>query len=316
MPIQDRLGQVLSFINDRTYAVTVALATFDSGEDVPVYRSLNISDELADDFRGIAVDGIARISRLRSDGDLLLREYAAGYKPDSHEIEFVSVSAESLEKILGAVPSPSQIALLGDLDNFVDRIRYYILILSGGNRRVVLYRRYNRNKELLRSKNLVMRLMGERYERLAEPTFQFDHHFDAIQFRDDLFILNKSNFQHIFRYFELLRSIAAESLDAIKDVIPIANFEEFRKSCLSHLQKVEKLRNISQKPYLAKVTMADIKKTISDFGLSVQVAEVNGQEQLMFEASDRWTILNLLDDAYLGSQMTGIKYEANSKRQV
>lgn len=313
----DNFRQALAFIRDGGYtAVTVALATFDDGDEVPTYRSLNISEAAADDFGMLAADRAEALGHLDDHGDLLVREYAAGYKPDRHEVEYVTLDDDGLRTLLHAVPSPAQIALLGDLDEFVDRVRFYILILSGPNRRIVLFRKYSRNKELVRSRNLVIRLMGERYERLEEPTFQFDPNVDAILYRDHLFILNKSNFQHIFRYYELLRAVADQSLKAVRIAVPIHNFDDFRESCLGHLQKLEKLRNIAGKAYLQRVTMADIKRTIKDFGLNIEVKAVGGEERLVFDPNDRWAILNLLDDAYLGSEMTGVKYESNSKREV
>lgn len=62
--------------------------------------------------------------------------------------------------------------------------------------------------------------------------------------------------------------------------------------------------------------MADIKRTINDFKLGVEIKVVDGEERLVFDSRERWAILNLLDDAYLGSAMTGLKYETNSKREV
>jgi len=67
---------------------------------------------------------------------------------------------------------------------------------------------------------------------------------------------------------------------------------------------------------MQQVTIDDLKKTIQNFNLKVEVVNVDGAEKLVFDPKNRWAILNLLDDAYLGSSMTGIKYEANSKRPV
>lgn len=43
---------------------------------------------------------------------------------------------------------------------------------------------------------------------------------------------------------------------------------------------------------------------------------LSGYLPLVFDAADRWVILHLLDDAYLDSDMTGLQYEANSKREL
>lgn len=317
MPVVVELRKALSFIRNGGYtAVTLALATFDQGDEVPTYRSLKLSEAIADDFGSLAADCTRNLARMDGNGDLVVQKYTAGYKLDRHEIEWLPITDDDLKHLPLGVPSPAQIPLLGDIDDFVDRVRFYIIILSGARYRVVLISRYNRNKELLRSKYLMMRRMGDRYERLEEPTFQFAPTVDALLCEDRLFILNKSNLEHIFRYHDLLKETAKDALDTVRAVVPIQGFGEFRESCLGHLQKVEKLRNIANKGYLPRVTMADIKRTIAAFRLDIAVEVVDGEERLVFNRRDRWAILNLLDDAYLGSQMTGLKYETNSKRQM
>jgi len=102
----------------------------------------------------------------------------------------------------------------------------------------------------------------------------------------------------------------------IGERVPIAGFPEFAESCESHLTKLAKLNNIAAKPYLATVTMKDLKRTIKKFNLGVKVVRENGVEKLQYDAADRWVILKLLDDDYLGSVMTKLQYEVNSKRQV
>ena len=81
------------------------------------------------------------------------------------------------------------------------------------------------------------------------------------------------------------------------------------------MQMMAKLAQIAKKPYLNRVTMQDIRRTINEFHLDVQIVEENGQERLLFEANPnkRWIILKMLDDDYLGSVMTNQKYEVNSK---
>ena len=78
---------------------------------------------------------------------------------------------------------------------------------------------------------------------------------------------------------------------------------------------MSKLAMIARKPYLERVTIDDIKRTIDEFGLDVRVVEEAGTEKLLFEAepAKRWLLLKLLDDDFLGSVMTHEKYEVNSK---
>lgn len=307
--------KLCEFAIEGDYNVTLALATYCEDDELPEYRSLNISSKVGDAFADTAADVLGRF--IDDWNDVLLHEYSGGYKPDRHEIEYMDVSdGESLAGVLGDVPAAADIPLLGDTDDFVDDSRFYAVILQDGNKRVVLFKKFSRNKELTRSRKLIIRLMGDRYDVLKEPTFQFDNSFDAILFGDYIFSPNKSNFQHMFRFYQLLEQVAEQSLDAIKEHVPIANFDAFRESCLRHRAKLEKLRNIAQKPYLKHLELEELKRVIKRFDLQVEVASEDGQQKLVFDDSNRWEILHLLDDAYLDSRMTGNKYEANSKRQL
>jgi len=78
---------------------------------------------------------------------------------------------------------------------------------------------------------------------------------------------------------------------------------------------LSKLKNIAGKTYLAQITIADIKKVMKQFpNLQVRVTKKDGKELLVFDPSDKWALLRLLDDDYLNSVMTGVKYEVSGKR--
>lgn len=315
MPAKQKFLELIGSLGDPDFDITIALAIY-ANEELPQYRSLNISQEVAASFFSVVTKFLSSYVSLDKSDDLRFYEYSAEYKPDSHEIEYMQIENSLLQSILQATPPPSDIPLLDTSEDFVNKLRFNMLVLERQNRRIVLFRKYNRNKELSRSKNLLLRFIGDRYEMLTDTTFQFDDRFDAILFDNFIFSFNKSNFQHIFRFYELLQSAAEQSLETIRASVPIANFEEFKESCLGHRQKLEKLRNIANKPYIAQITMPLIKETIQEFNLNVQTTLVNGDEKLLFDKSNRWEILNLLDDAYLGSKLTGNKYEVNSKRQL
>ena len=133
-----------------------------------------------------------------------------------------------------------------------------------------------------------------------------------------MFIRNVPAFERIFGYFEEVRAKADETVTAILTQIPISNAEEFRAACTQQVQMMAKLAQIARKPYLAAVSMDDIRRTIEEFELEVEIVRENGQERIVFEAnpSTRWLILKLLDDDFLGSIMTQQKYAVNSKSAI
>jgi hypothetical protein len=153
---------------------------------------------------------------------------------------------------------------------------------------------------------------------VRDPTFLFDLHLDCAVYRDVLYIFNKNNFQRIFRYYERMRDAGREALRTISDRVRIDNFAAFASLCEGRLNMLAKLKNIAAKEYLQRVTMQDIKRVIVEFNLPAKMEGAEGEERLVFEpdAEDKWLILRILDDDYLGSIMTELKYEANSKRPV
>lgn len=317
MTAQQTLGGILNIEAFEGVTVTLALASFDQETEDFIFRSLNISQNLANEFCELPIKFLSSYSGLNEDGDLILHEFTGGYKPDYHEIEWINYNNNEIVESLCEVPSPGEIPLIDLGDNsFFKNLRFYTLIIENGDQKYLFFRRYGRSKELTRSKNIFVRFVGERYERLEEPTFQFDDKFDVVIHNGYLFSFNKNNFQHIFKYYEMLRASAQQSLDNISAAIPISNFKAFQSTCMSHLQKLAKLRNISAKPYLAAVTMDDIRNVINTYGLQIKIIEEDGEEKLVFDENNKWAILNLLDDAYLSSVMTGINYEANSKHEI
>lgn len=67
--------------------------------------------------------------------------------------------------------------------------------------------------------------------------------------------------------------------------------------------------------YFARITMNDLRRTIREHQLEIEIVKQNGADHLTFDPdpSRRWILLKLLDDDYLNSDMTDNKYDANSK---
>jgi hypothetical protein len=71
---------------------------------------------------------------------------------------------------------------------------------------------------------------------------------------------------------------------------------------------IEKLRHISGRDYIdvttSRTSIAGITRLEADFHLQPSVL-IEGR--LVFNPDDRWRLLKILDDAYLGSQLTAQK---------
>src|SRR5581483_2442931 len=278
-------------------------------------QRLNLRQDLAAEFLSSA-----RAAVPVGDEDLVLRQYDPGYRPESHELVYIDLSQNAeIAQQVRQVADVQNTELFREDDNIVDHLRFYGIVASPSARhRAIFFRTYSPKKELTRSARFAALFSHGAYDKVETKIFLFDYRVDCFAWDGYLFIRNVASFQRIFNYFEELRARADETVDEVIQQIPISNIDAFRSAGTGQLQMMSKLAQIAKKPYLAQVTMRDIKRTIDEFGLDVQIVREHGQEKLLFESSakKRWLILKLLDDDYLGSVMTREKYEVNSKSRI
>jgi Kiwa protein KwaB-like len=290
---------------------------FNRRTEEPRIEQLQLSDELTQEFNTAVGKVIQKSSEKFADNDLVLRSYDAGSKPDPHEIEHLNLREHaSVEKQVESLASLAQIPLFTIDDAFVAGLRFYAIILQPKQGTpLYCFRVYTPKKELSRSRLFAAMFAEGTFNRITQPVFLFDYGIDCMSRDGMMFIFKKHNFEKIFRFFELVMKMAEQTLRTIKAHVPIANFEEFQKACEGHLQMQAKLKNIASKPYLKKVKMADIKSVLKEFPhLGIKIAERNGKESLVFDPKNKWALLRLLDDDYLGSRLTGQRYEVTGKR--
>jgi hypothetical protein len=317
MTEQTALGNILA-LQPANLNLCVCLASYIGKQDVPTLAALSMTTALTNQFRHIVTVHLETLRAGFQNGDALLRPYDAGYKPDGHEIEWIkSDGMQEISDSLECVPDPviNAPAFTGE-DAFIAGLHFYVIVLGDGKDRTLFFRKYDPKKELSRSKWFGALLRNGTYDRISQTAFLFDDQIDCMARSGYLFSTHRYDFQQIFGFFAKIREKAEECIGKIAERVPIADFETFKESCSSHLHKLAKLVNIAAKPYLATVTMKDLKKTIKQFNLGVKVVKEDGVEKLKFDPADRWIILKLLDDDYLGSVMTKIQFEVNSKREV
>jgi Domain of unknown function (DUF4868) len=298
--------------------VSVCLAAMIGNDDAPVFEKLQLSDELTEDFRGTVRKMIEKHKNNDENGDLVLRRYDARSKPESFEVEYVSLSDHgAIKNQVRSLSSVANLGIFDGRDDFVTGIRFYAIIVQPREGDpVYCFRSYSPKKELGRSRLFGALFSGGHFDRVREPMFLFDQNIDCVSRGDDMFIFNKDRFHKIFRFFEMVLKAAKTTLKIIKTKIPIANYDDFETACIGHLQMQAKLKNIAGKSDLGKIKMVDIKKVLREFpGLNVEITKKNGKEMLVFNPSDKWALLRLLDDDYLKSLMTDKNYEVTGKRE-
>ncbi len=298
--------------------VTVCLASALKDESAPRIERLLVSAELAETFRSIASFTQAHYKRDFSNGDLLLHRYTFQSKPDTHEVEYLDVSTyESIAEQIVPLSTLADIEVFEAEEKFTAGIRFYVIVVQPPEGDAVyFFRAYSHRKMLSRSRSFAMIFNNGIYDRVTDPMFLFDHTIDCISRGGMMFLFKKEHFHEMFRFFEMTRKVASETLETIRAAVPIQNFEAFVKDCEANMSKQVKLNHIASKPYLARLTIDDLKKVIVKNNLAVPIVKVGDKEMIVYEHSDKWVLLKLLDDDYLWSLMTEQSYEVTGKREL
>ena len=298
----------------------VLAAVAQEADLVPIFAKVQVTKRVGEEFRKIVTAKLKALRRKHENGDFRLQSHDAGSLVGPEELECLKLVDEpEVANQLASLSSLNDLPVFDAGGNFVSQLRFYMLQVEVKAQKLLrCFRLYGPKQELTRSSVFGLRISGSTFDKIEEPIFLFDSIVDCLAYDGVLFILNKDKFQKIFRFFALVREAGRQALKKVSEVVKLENYNAFARICEGNLYMLAKLRNIAGKDYLATVTMKDIKRVIKEFNLSVQVVKRDGEEKLLFDESarERWTILNLLDDAYLGSSMTKRKYEANSKREV
>ncbi|RTL10779.1 MAG: DUF4868 domain-containing protein [Neisseriaceae bacterium] len=78
---------------------------------------------------------------------------------------------------------------------------------------------------------------------------------------------------------------------------------------------INKLNKIKEKPYFQTLTFTKCKKILEDYNVEIEIDEENNQFNIKSKAQAKHFI-KVLNDDYLLSELTALKYVANSKESA
>ncbi len=298
----------------------VCLASMGAEDNAPRFERIQLEEdeELAQDFAGIVEDVLKKYKRENDIGSLRLCDYEEGAAVSaSHEVECIDLSDKDfIGEQLSGLASLSDMGLFRADCAFVDGLKFYAIVLQRADGTTVnFFRSYRPGKEVTRSTGFGAFFSNGQFNKVRQPTFLFDRNIDCIASGRHMFVLQRNNFQTIFRFFEALEQRGRDTLDEVGTKVPIKNFDEFATACMKHRGKLAKLGVIGSSGLLDELNMGALKDTIADFDLPVQTVTDNGSEMLVYDSSDQWALLKLLEDGYIRSQNTGRRYEVTGKRR-
>jgi hypothetical protein len=250
-----------------------------------------------------------------------LRSHRATDPPAPGQLEYVDLGSaagaplrDCLKPLLEGVTVPN----FDGADAFLGGLRFYVIstTVAGGPLRA--FRLLSPKMELARSGRFALGgdARSGAYDLVRDKVLLFDEGVDCLLWADRLYILNRTPFQQMFDYFEVLERQKETALDALEDLGLIDEFDRFKADARG-IASVTKLAEMAEGPLIQQARLdkergvpaalpADywqrIEEVIRMFGLGVRVVRAEGAPpRLEYEPGRRWELLRLLADDYLVS---------------
>lgn len=313
---QQAFDELLSSLMDEEEVEVGAFAVNDESERSVRGRSVNLTDAAEDVFRHIFRNALD-LRQEKKEHKWMLRPYDAIYKPEDDEVEWLPLGA--VEPVAEAVERMNDLNGLSPLDEsdeaFIGGLTYWGLKTGQPGKSAYVFRRFVRSAELSRNRRSALILRRGAFDRATERIFLFDNNVDCIVFKGYVFVLRKRDFRLMFEQMQKIFDLARLAAQDLHSRIPIANLDEFIEACGRDSRMADKMLAVQNRPYFDELDYLKVKPVIDEFNLGIPLKKENGRPMLIFQASpsERFKILKLVDDDYLRSKMTDLRYEVNSK---
>ena len=255
--------------------------------------------------------------------NLRLLPITMNMKKDPHEVEYVEwandpVLSPRISRLLEKASSAASIDAYNPSrdEEFINDLKFYMLTFESPNKsnRVLFFRTFTKTKELKHSNKWIIYFGGDVFSRIEDTAFILDPFVDCVVYKSHMYIFRKSDFAHIFGYYEAVKSLVQANVAKVLQGLPInvLNADILEAACQGHHQKAVKLQEAIANGAFQRFSRESVQETIRKHGLQIRM--VNGTIEVNNEGI--WDILKLLADDYLVSPNSGYDYDAGNKRKV
>jgi hypothetical protein len=197
---------------------------------------------------------------------------------------------------------------------YVDIWAYWIKVYGNGNSFYII-KKVTSSKLIQTGGKLAIIFEGDILKNLETDILTMDGTFDAIYFNNTLLFENKQNFEKALLYKERKQKVAVETLNAISGIGFVEDFDRVKEFLKDDYHSINKLNKLKEKPYFQNLNFAKCKKIIEDYNVEIEIDEDNDRFNITSKTQAKHFI-KVLNDDYLLSEMTAIKYAANSKENT
>lgn len=156
---------------------------------------------------------------------------------------------------------------------------------------------------------------GETFNQVKDDVLAIDDHIDVFISVDDIYFEVKQNFEKVMLYTEILEKTAMSTLSEIKKIDIVEDFDALKVMLEDDQHSIRKLNKLKEKDYFKKKTFADYHRIIKEYDVNIDV-DVKAKKFTVSGKAQAKRLIKVLNDDYLKSELTNLKYSANSKETL
>ncbi|MDI6719552.1 MAG: DUF4868 domain-containing protein [Methanomicrobiales archaeon] len=204
-------------------------------------------------------------------------------------------------------------------DDF-NKVFGYIVKIETGNITVFFFRKYSPKKLMEKGKLAVIFRDGQ-FSTLNENILALDSVYDAALLMrpptpqtqtilPEVLVFHKSQFESLFSFidFYLVEVQNKEEYLSAKEFFDDCG--KIFECCTTDARKIRKLARVLKNSQIDQMDRDKIRRVVDEFNLTLGFTD---DGKLRVDEQSIWTILRILDDDYVKSDITNSKYESRSK---
>jgi hypothetical protein len=319
MTPKETLKKLATLLEGEPSLEVATIARAKNKADPPEARILNLSGDAEQQFRKIIDNAVG------ADLDPLkwtLKKFDPIYKPEPGGVEIEWIKLDKVPAVGQASDRLDNLAGLAGFDGsdsaYIGRLAYWGAAIGDEDDRAYVFRRLSASAELKRKRSTAMVLRSGTFHLVEDKIFLFDEEIDCVVYGNYIFVLRKRDYRSIFEQMKQVFEKARSAANDLHAKLPISNFSEFQDACGTDSRLADKVLAVRGRTYFDELSYTKVKPVIEEFSLDIPTAkDKDGQIELTFRSApdERFRILRLVDDDYLRSSMTDIRYEVNSKSE-
>jgi hypothetical protein len=153
------------------------------------------------------------------------------------------------------------------------------------------------------------------FKKLESDILTIDGTFDVLAFENMLYFENKQNFERALLYQTVKCEVAIAALVEINEIGIFENFDVVKNYLKDDQHSINKLNKIKSRPYFGTLTFNHCRQIIDEYGLNLSYDERTEKFNIQNKKEAKMFV-KVLNDDFLKSEMTNIKYAANSKEDL